>query len=451
MKFYKILILLLAMAGCTPKSSWQKATWRAGETPQSSEFLNQIPQGPAQSTQVQDEVQDFSQQMHQGFPIGQSFVKKLSFTNGDIISWSAQYKNDLPTLSKSELEKFKKPDPAQRKILRQHQNRIDRFVEFSALWNEKNQLVWQGVYFEKDGRPFQLQFNSRLQIVSIKALQAPEFDRSATLYTLGPKLSSLQEVPLRNLQIEKDLKNNLVTIKNLEPLTFDLSLVLLQFAPEDPHFDALQVYYYVDRVQAWCEQNLGFKMRIPLNIQLQTGYPEKTNAAFYYAGNIRLGAGDGVAYSRLPQDPSIVMHEVFHSLVETLARLPHEGEGGSLNEAFADYFTSQVLGRPHLGESAYLQGPYKRTLSELKKWSQLKGSLYADSLVASSLLWQLSAKISPEKIQKIAVKVLARLNPNSVFKDFNFELQEVLKKDLDDAEFRIAKEILTEREFPNVE
>ena len=173
--------------------------------------------------------------------------------------------------------------------------------------------------------------------------------------------------------------------------------------------------------------NLSVRFAERLHAVVGVGYPEKTNTAFYFENKIRLGRGDDIDYAMLAADPSIVYHESFHGLIDGLARLPFEGEGGSLNEGFADFFTCAALNRPFVGESAYLKAPYKRTIQSAMTLAEKTGGLYHDSQIISSLLWEIRTKLGNAKSLKIAADTLVELNPNSDFTDFNNQLLKVTK------------------------
>jgi Zn-dependent metalloprotease len=173
----------------------------------------------------------------------------------------------------------------------------------------------------------------------------------------------------------------------------------------------------------------NLNVRIPTSIEavVHMGFPEKTNSAFYYQSKIRIGKGDDVTYSNIPQDASIIYHESFHALIDGVAHLSYEGENGSLNEAFADFFTCLMTDRPYLGESSYLKGPFKRNLNQGFKYSEKTGGLYHDSLIVSSLLWELKEKMGSAKAKTLAIETLILLNPASDLKMFSQKLIEVSK------------------------
>jgi len=56
------------------------------------------------------------------------------------------------------------------------------------------------------------------------------------------------------------------------------------------------------------------------------------------------------------RDPSVVFHEVAHAYVDELAGLPSQGEGGALNEGFADFFAAAIADNPAIGPLRDLYG-----------------------------------------------------------------------------------------------
>src|SRR5690606_24637168 len=142
-----------------------------------------------------------------------------------------------------------------------------------------------------------------------------------------------------------------------------------------------------------------------IGVLTDVGYPEKTNAAFYYNGLVRLGAGDDVVFSRISWDPSIVAHEISHGVIDQISRLPFEGEGGSVNEGFADTLTTFFLESPRLGENSYKMAPFKRTVEAKVHWSHRNGGLYHDSALVSGLFWEMRTKLDSAKTLKLVMNV----------------------------------------------
>lgn len=446
---YLGMILSFTLVSCSKPESSIKTQWRQGDDVRSLSYLNQITTPVPETITVLDENIEFSPQTYGGLQIENTFVKKINSVDGAILAVDSVHREDFKNLKKINTSSVKAVAKTKNNILKNYP-----FLEPEDLKNlkptidESNRVVWNLSYFDKSGQPYLMKLDKNLKLISRNPVGANLFSASAVVFPSGPKFSTLKEVTLKDLSFSPPLSNPLFTITSAITEKFDESQTLLQFAPEDPRFDQVQVYYYVAQAMDWIKNTLKIDLKSPLDIQVHVGFPEKTNAAFYYQGKIRLGAGDDAVYSRMPQDPTIVSHEVFHSLIESVSRLPFEGEGGSLNEAFADFFTSQLLKKAPLGDSSFLQGPFKRSVDNSKKWTDKSGALYGDSLIISGLLWELSQKIGEDKILKVALRTLARLNPTSQFTDFNRECRAALKEFLDEDEFTQAQNILAQRGFP---
>lgn len=137
-----------------------------------------------------------------------------------------------------------------------------------------------------------------------------------------------------------------------------------------------------------------------------------------------MGQGDDKTYSNIAWDPTIVMHETSHAVIDVLTHLPFQGEGGSINEGYADLFTTFFLNNPLLGENSYLMAPYKRSVDQNLKLSEKNGGLYHDSAIVSGFFWNLKKQIEVDKTLLFAVRVLNRLGPQSDWNDFKLALQE---------------------------
>jgi Zn-dependent metalloprotease len=164
---------------------------------------------------------------------------------------------------------------------------------------------------------------------------------------------------------------------------------------------------------------------------------------------LHVGAtGDDEIYSHLSQDPSVVIHESVHALVDVVAGLPFEGEGGSLNEGFADYFTAVQLNNPNMAEASYLKGPFRRSVVNSVTLNDKNGGLYHDSAIVSGTLWDLRERFGNIVGLRLASLTLNRLVPGSDFKDFGDSLHVVLESELGNAgDLQAGKEILRKRGF----
>ena len=264
------------------------------------------------------------------------------------------------------------------------------------------------------------------------------------IFPNGPKWSALTDIEIPLLKHEplstdhlRVVSDSARPVEKIEPwMKFDIS---------DERFDQVQVYYYLQKSLEFQKNVLGFESPAKLKARVHVGFPDSTNPAFYFNNEIRLGQGDDVFYSQLSRDPSIVYHESMHFLIDQVAGLPFQGEGGSINEGFADFYTAVALKKPTMGESSYLKGPYKRNIAIPVKFSDRNGGLYHDSAIVSSMLWQIKELLGESIALEISREVLLRLSGNSDFAAFNRQLQKSAcsKKDWEKIE-----ELLTKMDFP---
>jgi Zn-dependent metalloprotease len=145
------------------------------------------------------------------------------------------------------------------------------------------------------------------------------------------------------------------------------------------------------------------------------------------------------------RDPSVVTHEVAHAVIEQVSHLSTEGEGGSLNEAFADYFAASILDNPKMGEVSYVEGPYRRDIDNDATLAGRNGGLYHDSLIVSGTLWALRQALGTDAGQAVAFKTLSRLNADSNLVDFKTQLTQALAVGLSPDQTHKAQAVLAAR------
>ena len=144
----------------------------------------------------------------------------------------------------------------------------------------------------------------------------------------------------------------------------------------------------------------------------------------------------------------MVIHESVHAFVDIVAGLPFEGEGGSINEGYADFFTAIQLNNPNMAEASYLKGAFRRSVSNSISLKERNGGLYHDSAIVSGTLWDLSERFGKDLGLRVAALTLNRLVPGSDLKDFGESLQGIIETELkSSADIQVAKEILTNRGF----
>jgi len=304
------------------------------------------------------------------------------------------------------------------------------------------QVLWKIILEDKEGILRAYFVNRDFEIVSEERLGSNYIDASASLFPNGPLKSSLQEVLLQQLIDNKTLASNHVKISTAsDQVAAPGDNHLMNFPVDDLRFSQVQVFFYMSQALAWFEKNLGFQLPFVLEAETQMGYPDKTNTAFYFQHKIRLGEGDGEDYEHIPMDPSIVIHESTHAVVEAVAGLRYDGEGGSLNEAYADFFAAVQLNNPKMGEAAYRKGAFKRNIDNTMKLQEKNGGLYHDSGIVSGLLWAFTKDIGISEAVSIAWQTLLRLNPGSDFDGFKRELLTNVEKESPDVQKRLQAEL----------
>ena len=269
----------------------------------------------------------------------------------------------------------------------------------------------------------------------------------AWVFPRGPMQSSLSEVTLGGLFGDGTLSSSLLRVGSavLPPVVAPGNV--FRYDTQDHRFDEVQAYWSVDRALAWFKAEGGIQLPFTLDVQVHVGGIEKpSNSAFYYGGNIRLGLGDGKTWRDIPRDPSIVMHEASHAVVQTVAGLPFQGEGGSLNEAYADFFAASILENPRLGEQAWVAGPCRRDLQTQILLAERNGGLYHDSQIVSGALWELRSVLGPKLAQMIAFRSLARLTPDSGLDAWGNAVRDALQaSSLSDAQRQAVIDVLMRR------
>ncbi|NUN05947.1 MAG: hypothetical protein HUU57_09310 [Bdellovibrio sp.] len=429
MKQY-LLLFFLFLTSCVGKQDLQTLEWKKGSSSSLSD-LSAINFSRESKLQSGPQTVVFREQEFSDIPIENSFLKTVKNHDGEDLQIRGAVSFDHEKLQKLPLNSFKnkrdvigKELEAAFPIFRRHKpESIEIIIAHRRGFYEP---LWKVIYSDNKGASWEVRVNNHLQVQSVKRVGSQFHDTVAVIFPKGPKRSGLQEIVLKDLNIQPTLSNSRLFVGSQAEEKIGNVRDPLKFSIQDARFDQVQVFFFLEESLSWFERKLNFKIPFQLHAEVHVGAPEKTNSAFYYQGKIRIGAGDDETYSRIPQDPSIVIHESVHALVDAIAKLPFEGEGGSLNEGFADFFTALQLGSPNMGESAYLKGPFRRSLVNDFKLSGKTGGLYHDSGIVSGALWDLSTRFGSEQGIKIGILTLNCLVPSSDFKDFGNCLNDIL-------------------------
>jgi hypothetical protein len=453
------LLLVLPVLGCSVQDKFSRVHWsRASQqnlTPELATLISSPHKSQSESVEISGYKIEHWRTMNGGFPVEGSWIKVLrdrsgapKLIEGDVSTHplserEAKKAQQLETQKEKvlslawqrypELRKAKKIFPSQI-VLKTTLMGYESFVELAYLLHNESEVV-------------QARISEKGRIIERRSLTSHLITGSAQVFPGSPFRTPLAEVILSNLVGDGTLTSSLLKVESEGgSRAFNLNHQF-RFQPDESAFDEVQAYYFVEQALVWLRSQYSLSLPFQLKVKVHVGGVVPSNAAFYYNGNIFLGDGDNVIYKKIPQDPSIVIHEVGHSIVQVLAGLPNDKEGGSLNEGFADFLAALYLDSPRMAEYSYLKAPFRRTLdNSLNYKTDAKGSLYHDSTIVSGTLWEVRQFLGKELTGQLALQCLGRLGAGSLLKDFPAALQGAVEDiSLDDKSAGQIKAILIRR------
>lgn len=444
-----LLPLTLGLFACQKKNEFKETNLVVGLNTQHIQAPSDDTLTLDHKSKIKDfEIAIYNQKIHNK-EIENSYLKKLSNADGEVLGLIAQTTDKKIDFKKSMHFEAKSLAEIKSELLQKHpelkSKKIESFDWIYVLNKSYLEPVYKLVLTEDSGEIFETKYDA--QLIPISKIRAGSLfsDVDAVVYPRGPKLSQLESVILKSIEVDNGIKSLNFKISSLINTKIQNSSEIPKIQTSDDRFDEIQVSYYIQKSFDWFTKSFNAQIPLMVDVQLNVGAPEKSNTAFYYANKIRFGSGDDVVYANIPRDPTIIIHESNHAIIDYLAHLPFDKEGGSINEGLADFLTSLQLNHPNLGEVAFLKGPYRRTVKNELKFSEKKGGLYGDSAIISGLLWNLKESLGDEIAGKTAVNTLMLLGPRSDFNDFKKKIQFVIKSDLKDKNLENAEKILKDR------
>lgn len=447
-KFWMLLpgfIASFSLVGCSkPSSPMQTYDWSA----ESGQAAPQLPsQNSASKVSINGDEIEISHQVLDGIEIADAYLKKQSRSGKAL---RLQGRIDRNEASRIKMVLWKRAQKNKNKFLGQilDNGKVPHVESFNLkIASENGQLQprWYLQYSDRNGEMWEKVYSYELELLRTSRLGSSFDFVPAWVYPQGPKQSSISEVKLFDLARGENLTSSLLRVTTAADSRVEVTGQPLQYVTSDQRFDQVQAFFTAQKTLEWFQNRLGVEMSSPVDLQVHVGFPEKTNTAFSYEGRVRLGTGDDQVYSRLAWDPTVVTHEVSHVLVYVVAGLPFDGQGGSLNEGFADFFSAVINNNPRVGEASYLKGPFRRRIDVPKSRSELKGGLYGDSLIISSLLWEFVHQFGEKKGIDLAFGTLRGLTPGSQFDNFLQECEKVASSVLSTNELTKLEALLKER------
>lgn len=451
MKLRILSCAFLMLSGCNQKNSLNIIKWEKSsglERPDLSEVsLKSIKPITSLKEKVTQE-----EQVYRGISVENAFVKTISRAGDPQWIVAAVYENedvfqalDIDSIQEKKKNIAKELRESYPPFRRHKPSSIEPIITFSQ---GKPELQWKAIYVDMRGLPWEVRFSTAKKVLDVRKMGSQFHEATAWVFPLGPKQSDITEVKLSNLQSTPALANGKIWVISQAGSKILNGTESLKYSPNDARFDQVQVFYFLSRSLDWFAQHMGFSLPSRLEAEVHLGAPDKTNAAFYYQNKIRLGQGDDRTYSNIAQDPSIVIHESVHAVIDSIAGLPFDGEGGSLNEGFADFFTALQINSPHMGGVAYLKGPFRRSIENSVTLAERTGALYHDSGIVSGTLWELRRALGVPQARTLASLTLNRMHYYSGFDDFGEELKKVVRSYLKkEEEISKAMMIIKKRGF----
>lgn len=464
----KRLLLLLFIGttwGCSNNFYSQKERWSA-HSPQAGEFAGYGEFG-AQITELKMKTPELdiadkkvvrTRQKVAGFPVEGTWFQEIANKDGEIESYSFHMVEGVPDSvlqvavqmreNQAELVALARGDHS---ILKKSP-KIES-VEVVIEPDEFSPQAWLKVIFvaPKEDRLMTFWLNAAGRVKRTESWAHEFTDGVGFVYHSSPVDSDLSEEMLKDLLGNGKLASKHLSVESVIQPTPVSEDNIFKIATDEREFDLLQSYFFVDQTINWFQDQLNVVLGYPLNIKVHIGGNKPTNAAFFYAGNIRLGEGDGKAYQKIPRDPTIVTHEASHAFVEKLSGLSFDGEAGSYSEAFSDFFTAARLGRTDMGYFSYLKAPFKRNIDNDRRADRdLKGKKYNDSLVISSTFWEIKKLLGTEKATQLAKAFLIELGPGGKIQDLPEVLTSVARQLLPSEDHHAVESVLEQKGWRNL-
>jgi hypothetical protein len=445
------LFVVSTLVSCGRKESFKEINWVKGLNSEPVDYKIDASLTLDHKSSVDDKRINIYKQLINNKEVDGSYFKKIDSEQGDTIGLVGQT-TDLK-VDKSKVEIFEKRNLAlvKEEFLNKYPEfRKNDIQDFNWIYvPSKNFLIpmYKLSFTNRKTEIYEVQFDSALNIYSNKKMGSQFSDVEAMVFPKGPKMSQLEAVILKSVEVENGIRGLNFKVSSLLNSKFESPREIVKIPISDDRFDQVQVSFFIQKSYEWFAKTFNSKIPFMIDIQVNVGAPEKSNTAFYYANKIRFGSGDDIVYSKIPRDPTIIIHESNHAIIDYLAHLPFDREGGSLNEGFADFLTTLQLNNPNLGEVSFLKGSFRRTVKNELKFTDRKGSLYGDSAVASGLLWNLKETFGDEIAGRIAVNTLMLLGPRSDFIDFRNKIYFSIKSELKEKNLETAEKILKDRNW----
>jgi MYXO-CTERM domain-containing protein len=167
---------------------------------------------------------------------------------------------------------------------------------------------------------------------------------------------------------------------------------------QDP-FAEVQMYYHLDLISAWFDENFGFAHPTPIEGLVNFEYNNAAYGNFDADPAAEVGFGQSGGYD-LAYDGDVIYHEFGHSVFGSVAgqtgflgfdEYGMEWATGGINEGTADSFSMVLTGDPRVGDYAGQAFGYDDAIRDLEEDrhcpTDLYGQSHTDGEVLGALVW----------------------------------------------------------------
>jgi len=285
------------------------------------------------------------------------------------------------------------------------------------------------------------------EVLSAASTLVPIFGKA---YAPNPAVGSVKKVEILGLTDPGALSGEMADVQSCSASSSG-TLTCQRYATADPAsgdylydpdepsftdpFSEVHTYYHVDAFHRWMKDSFGFarqgaqqiKVMVNFNFESSSGNTQGLYNAFF--GDIDDdGKGDlvfGQGKRDFAYDADVIYHEFTHSVVDETSDLSAAIDDLgfnvmplSLNEAFADLFSSAFTGDPKVGEYAGGKNPIRTLTGPASCPDSLTGESHSDGLIWGRACWSVREKAQDKPtFDDVLYKTMVALDPEASFLD----------------------------------
>lgn len=449
MKYIFLAFLILVLNSCNRGNYFKTASWNSRQEGTPPLFIIEDNfEKPEYTINISGETVQFYKQKLNGDEIGGTYGRIIKNQDGEVTYLNTKYLPREEGLITSK-QQLKKETPG---LLKRLKSKYYQLSNASKILDPKIIFLAERGYLgsfylldwiDQTGEEGHRWILDKNLLIFRKTIIKSEFSGRGLVYPKGPRLSSIDRVNFDDLLGNGLLQTSHIKVTSRADKQARSEDQIFEYKEDDVRFSQVQSFHFAQKTIHLFEKNWNLKFPEGTELITHVGFPQKKSAMFYFSGTISLGEGDDLTYKNILLDPTIVTHELMHVYIDKVIGL----KPGPVNEAFADYLSCSLLDHPLLGEVSYLKKPYTRSLDQRKKWSELNGGTYNDSLVLSSFLWQIRKSMGVKKADDFAFKIMMRLHPESTVEDIPHIIESFVIDFFSPRELSQLHDILTSNEW----